>query len=70
MKKTSINYVLLFCLMSWVLSLFITILVFTRRSQAIEAELQSHMAMYNERRIWIKSIETRLDALITEKQGD
>lgn len=56
--------------MTWILLLFVNIVIFNRWSQTIEVELQSHVAMYNERKIWIKSIETRLDSLIAEKHGD
>lgn len=65
-----VSYTLIFCLMTWILLLFINIVVFNRWSQTVEVQLQQQVAAFNERKIWIKSIETRLDALITEKHGD
>lgn len=65
-----VSYTLIFCLMTWILLLFINIVIFNRWSQTIEVQLQQQIATFNERKVWIKSIETRLDDLIAEKHRD
>ena len=68
MLKENVGYVLVFCLMSWILSLFVNILVVQTWAHSMDIELQKRIAVFDERKIWIRSVEKRLDALL-EKQG-
>lgn len=68
MLKENVEYVLIFCLMSWILSLFLNILVVQTWAHSMDVELQKRIAVFDERKVWIRSVERRLDALL-EKQG-